>query len=316
MRAIRKSVHARVRDDHDSDGDASTSAALSSQPHQRLSTSFFAIHSPSSTSLMNASSRSSSSGTSGSSTTTSAADDGSDATTTDSADVAAAVPDFVLLFTVAVASNFISGLFPAQLAKTMQTTWAKHLVALLFIGLTIVWTEPGLDGSKAFFDTVLAYGWFLAMFHMTAAQFMTVVSILVVLFIVTRLRQQAEQRASARDATAADREHSLRMRRYEIGTVVLAALTTVAFTCLRLFRSHRSTGPEPLAEIPWWDTWELNFIRTHDLPTATASASGSDVAPPTLSGGRSAPRAKLASAVRDTTRQASSWRRPWGPSPQ
>lgn len=126
------------------------------------------------------------------------------------------VPDLLLLFVVGLGANYLEDLFPPQLREVLDTNpFAKHLTAIMLILITVVWSQDsGASNGIIALHAFLVYAWFLAMFHLSGIQFITVLLLLLSVFIASHIRTTKETKCRAksqakRQAWEIERVHRL-----------------------------------------------------------------------------------------------------------
>lgn len=97
------------------------------------------------------------------------------------------VPDIVLLFTATVGANFIIDLFPKRLSQEIRTNSnVKHIMAIGFLLLTVVWTQDSVDLAQALGLTIAAYVWFLCLFDLGLSEALIVLGLLMGTYILNK----------------------------------------------------------------------------------------------------------------------------------
>lgn len=115
------------------------------------------------------------------------------------------VPDYVLLFTIIMGSAFIGELFPTHVADLIRrNTWAKHLMALALLVVTIVWVRADMSVPLLIGYTAATYAWYLALTSMEAPEFMTVIVLLFVVFAASHARRAAARRTLLQPSSASE----------------------------------------------------------------------------------------------------------------
>ena len=157
------------------------------------------------------------------------------------------VPDFLLIFIITISANFVSDLFPPSIRDTLQKKpWAQHVVAIVFFLVTVVWAQLGSgrsSWSSIIGNTLIAYLWFLMLFQMSTGQFLLIVALTGVIFVVSKL--------SMKSKTA---------RLAELISLVIVIGLTIGITMLRLFRTHRFQGRMPWNEMRYDEITKFKLI--------------------------------------------------------
>jgi len=156
------------------------------------------------------------------------------------------IPDYVLLFVVVISAAYVGELLPKSIQFQLNhKIWAKHLVAMALLALTIVWSQDDTRPSVILGNTVVVYAWFLIMFEMTEAEFLVVIALLLATFSVGKARKRAADTAKKDDSTSKD-EHTLRsLDFWEKTFLVGATLATVVFGGKRFLDRAMSWGTHP-----------------------------------------------------------------------
>lgn len=153
----------------------------------------------------------------------------------------AQVPDFLLIFIIVIAANYIGGMLPPDVQKALQEKpWVQHLVAIMFFLVTVVWAQLGqASASTIIASTLIAYFWFILLFRMSTAQFVVIVALTGVVFLLSKLNQ------------------SKTVRVFELISIVVVIGLTIGFTFTRLFNRHKSTGVKPWNKMAYNDVFEV-----------------------------------------------------------
>jgi hypothetical protein len=162
------------------------------------------------------------------------------------------VPDFLLIFIITISANFVSDLFPPNIKKTLQEKpWAQHVVAIVFFLVTVVWAQLGKKRTSwltVIGNTLIAYLWFLMLFQMSTGQFLLIVALTGVIFVISKFSMKSK---SARLA--------------ELISLVIVIGLTIGITMLRLFRTHRSGGRMPWNELRYNQIHKFKLISNVDV---------------------------------------------------
>ena len=153
----------------------------------------------------------------------------------------AQVPDFLLIFIITISANYVSGMFPPDVQKALQEKpWVQHLVAIMFFLVTVVWAQLGQASAGTIIaNTLIAYFWFLLLFRMSTAQFIVIVALTGVVFLLSKVNK------------------SKTARFFEIISIVIVVGLTIGITMMRLFSRHKSNGIKPWNKMAYNDVFEV-----------------------------------------------------------
>jgi len=153
----------------------------------------------------------------------------------------AQVPDFLLIFIITISANYVSGLFPPAVQKALQEKpWVQHLVAIMFFLVTVVWAQLGQASAGTIIaNTLIAYFWFLLLFRMSTPQFIVIVALTGVVFLLSKVNK------------------SKTARFFEIISIVVVVGLTIGITMMRLFNRHKSTGVKPWNRLAYNDIFDV-----------------------------------------------------------
>lgn len=159
-------------------------------------------------------------------------------------DQSAQVPDFLLIFIVTISANFCSELFPPEIKRTLsENTWAQHLVAIIFFLVTVVWAQFGkVPWYTMITNTLIAYFWFLLLFQTSTFEFLLIVGLTGVVFVLSKTPNKSK---TARIA--------------ELIATILVIGITIGLTAMRLFKEHRDSSKAP------WSKMRYDQITDFDL---------------------------------------------------
>ena len=122
---------------------------------------------------------------------------------------ASTIPDGVLVFTVVMGAAFVRDLFPPHVGELIQKhAWVKHIIALAFLLVTIIWVQNHLSIQAILGYTLVVYVWFLALSTMSASAFFIVLALLFVVFASSHLRKDAQEQAKTGPQTPAQAQAS------------------------------------------------------------------------------------------------------------
>jgi hypothetical protein len=165
-------------------------------------------------------------------------------------DQAAQVPDFLLIFIIGMSANFLSDLFPPEIKKSLkEETWAQHLVAIIFFLVTVVWAQFGKASWYTMItNTLIAYFWFLLLFQTSTFEFLLIVGLTGVVFVLSKTQNQSK---GARVA--------------ELIATILVIGITIGLTALRFFKEHRESGKAPWSKMRYDALTDFELFSRVDI---------------------------------------------------